>query len=537
MPVLAAPDNPDTPRARRERVRSRRRRRRRARPAGSRGSRATGYRVFIAAEGTGSRRPHRAVLAGEGVISTASPRSPTRARARSARRAHRRRAARPRRGAAGRAARARRRSRPHRSPPRAPPAARRAHGRRLLRRPRRRRLRRAPPARRRSLPRHEAAHDVRRQRDYLVVEFKGGEVYVHTEQVGLVRKYTGGETPKLSKMGGADCEKTRAERAQRGARDRGGARRALPPAARDARPRVRGPTRRGSTRSRRRSRTRRRPTRCRRSSTIKADMERADPDGPPRVRRRRLRQDRGRGPRRVQGGARRQAGRDPRADHAAREPARPDVPRALRELPGARRGAVAVPVGEGAERRSCATSQTARSTSSIGTHRLLSDDMQFKDLGLLVVDEEQRFGVQHKERIKQMRTNVDVLTLTATPIPRTLEMSLTGIRDLSLVNTPPEDRQPILTYVGEYDDRAGVGGDPARAAARGPGVLRAQPRARHRARRRRRARARARSARRGRARADGREPARAGGARRSGSTSSTCSCARRSSRAASTCRR
>ena len=71
-----------------------------------------------------------------------------------------------------------------------------------------------------------------------------------------------------------------------------------------------------------------------------------------------------------------------------------------------------------------------------------------------MVDEEQRFGVQHKELIKQLSTNVDVLTLTATPIPRTLELSLTGIRDLSLVNTPPEDRQPILTYVGEYDDRA-----------------------------------------------------------------------------------
>ncbi|MET0420101.1 MAG: transcription-repair coupling factor, partial [Acidimicrobiia bacterium] len=90
----------------------------------------------------------------------------------------------------------------------------------------------------------------------------------------------------------------------------------------------------------------------------------------------------------------------------------------------------------------------------IGTHRLLSDDIKVPRLGLLVVDEEQRFGVQHKERIKQIRTNVDVLTLTATPIPRTLELSLTGIRDLSLVNTPPEDRQPILTYVGEYEDRA-----------------------------------------------------------------------------------
>jgi len=89
----------------------------------------------------------------------------------------------------------------------------------------------------------------------------------------------------------------------------------------------------------------------------------------------------------------------------------------------------------------------------IGTHRLLQEGVKFKDLGLLVVDEEQRFGVQHKEQMKQLKTNVDVLTLTATPIPRTLEMSLVGIRDLSLLNTPPADRQPILTFVGEEDDR------------------------------------------------------------------------------------
>lgn len=90
----------------------------------------------------------------------------------------------------------------------------------------------------------------------------------------------------------------------------------------------------------------------------------------------------------------------------------------------------------------------------IGTHRLLSDDIQFKDLGLLVVDEEQRFGVSHKEQIKKLKSDVDVLTLTATPIPRTLEMSLTGIRDLTLLHTPPAERQPILTYVGEEDERA-----------------------------------------------------------------------------------
>ncbi|HUR77506.1 MAG TPA: transcription-repair coupling factor [Acidimicrobiales bacterium] len=90
----------------------------------------------------------------------------------------------------------------------------------------------------------------------------------------------------------------------------------------------------------------------------------------------------------------------------------------------------------------------------IGTHRLLSGDISFKNLGLLVVDEEQRFGVQHKESIKKLKVDVDVLTLSATPIPRTLEMSLTGIRDLSILLTPPADRQPILTYVGEYDERA-----------------------------------------------------------------------------------
>jgi len=90
----------------------------------------------------------------------------------------------------------------------------------------------------------------------------------------------------------------------------------------------------------------------------------------------------------------------------------------------------------------------------VGTHRILAADVRFKNLGLLVVDEEQRFGVSHKEAIKQMSIGVDVLTLTASPIPRTLEMSLTGIRDLTLMNTPPVERQPILTYVGEFDDRA-----------------------------------------------------------------------------------
>jgi transcription-repair coupling factor (superfamily II helicase) len=89
----------------------------------------------------------------------------------------------------------------------------------------------------------------------------------------------------------------------------------------------------------------------------------------------------------------------------------------------------------------------------IGTHRLLQTGVRWKDLGLVVVDEEQRFGVEHKEHIKSMRTHVDVLTMSATPIPRTLEMSLAGIREMSTITTPPEDRHPILTYVGAYDDK------------------------------------------------------------------------------------
>ncbi|CAN5742753.1 transcription-repair coupling factor [soil metagenome] len=89
----------------------------------------------------------------------------------------------------------------------------------------------------------------------------------------------------------------------------------------------------------------------------------------------------------------------------------------------------------------------------VGTHRLLQPDVKFHDLGLLVVDEEQRFGVKHKEKIKHLRENVDVLTMTATPIPRTLEMGVTGIRDMSLMDTPPTDRRPVMTFVGDYDAR------------------------------------------------------------------------------------
>ena len=88
----------------------------------------------------------------------------------------------------------------------------------------------------------------------------------------------------------------------------------------------------------------------------------------------------------------------------------------------------------------------------IGTHKLLNPKITFRDLGLVIIDEEQRFGVEHKETLKALRTNVDVLSLSATPIPRTLEMAVTGIREMSTLATPPEDRLPVLTYVGVYED-------------------------------------------------------------------------------------
>jgi transcription-repair coupling factor (superfamily II helicase) len=89
----------------------------------------------------------------------------------------------------------------------------------------------------------------------------------------------------------------------------------------------------------------------------------------------------------------------------------------------------------------------------IGTHRMVQKDVIFKDLGLLIIDEEQRFGVTHKEYLKKVRTEVDVLTMTATPIPRTLYMALTGVRDISTINTPPEERLPVVTHVGPYSEQ------------------------------------------------------------------------------------
>ena len=116
----------------------------------------------------------------------------------------------------------------------------------------------------------------------------------------------------------------------------------------------------------------------------------------------------------------------------------------------------------------------------VGTHRLLSDEVKFKDLGLVVIDEEQRFGVEHKEQLKRLRTAVDVLAMSATPIPRTLEMAVTGIREMSTIMTPPEERHPVLTFAGPYDDAQVTAAIRRELLREGPGVLCAQQSPKHR---------------------------------------------------------
>ncbi len=290
-------------------------------------------------------------------------------------------------------------------------------------------------------------------RDYLLLEYKGGDkLYVPTDQVHSVRPYTGGETPTLHRMGGADFEKSKA-------RVRAAVREIAQELVVLYRTRLASPGRAFSPDTPWQHEVEEAfpfeetPDQAQAIVEVKADMEQ------PRPMDRLVCGDVGFGKtevalraafKAVQDGAQvavlvpttllaSQHGQTFR-ERFASHPVRVEV--LSRFLTNAEQAAVVKEVADG------------EVDLVIGTHRLLSDDISFKDLGLLVIDEEQRFGVQHKERIKKLRTGVDVLTLSATPIPRTLELSLTGIRDLSLVNTPPEDRQPILTYVGEHDDRA-----------------------------------------------------------------------------------
>jgi len=291
------------------------------------------------------------------------------------------------------------------------------------------------------------------ERDYLLLEYRGGDkLYVPSDQIDTIRLYSGGETPKLNKMGGADFSRTKAK-----------VRSAVAEIAQELvvlyqrRVATPGhafapdtPWQRELELSFPYQET---PDQLTAIAAVKADMESPVPMD------RLVCGDVGFGKTEVALRAAFKAVQDGRqvavlvpttllaqqhhqtfSERFAGHPVRVEV--LSRFLTNAQARAVV----EGLE--------SGQVDVVIGTHRLLSGDITFKRLGLLVVDEEQRFGVSHKESIKQFRAEVDVLTLSATPIPRTLEMSLTGIRDLSLLNTPPAARQPILTYVGEFDERA-----------------------------------------------------------------------------------
>jgi len=290
------------------------------------------------------------------------------------------------------------------------------------------------------------------ERDYLLLEYRGDDrLYLPTDQIDAIRPHTGGEVPTLSRMGGADWQKTRAR-----------VRSEVAEIAQELvvlyqqRVTAEGHAFAEDTPWQRELEQafpfQETPDQLRAIEDVKADMERPVPMD------RLVCGDVGFGKTEVAVRAVFKAVQDGRQaavlvpttllaqqhgqtfrDRFAPYPVRVEVLSRFLTAGEARR------VSEGLADGSIDV--------VIGTHRLLSEDVRFQRLGLLVVDEEQRFGVSHKEAIKKLRSHVDVLTLTATPIPRTLEMSLTGIRDLSLLDTPPADRQPILTYVGDYDER------------------------------------------------------------------------------------
>ena len=293
------------------------------------------------------------------------------------------------------------------------------------------------------------------QRDYLLLAYKGGDkLYVPTDQIDTIRQYVGGETPTMHRLGGSDFARAKSKVRsavqeiaqelvvlyQRRVTAEGHAFANDTPWQHDmeaAFPYVETPDQRRAI------------------TEVKGDMERAVPMD------RLVCGDVGFGKTEIAIRAAFKAVQDGKQvavlcpttllasqhgttfrDRFAGFPVRVEVLSRFQTAAEAKKILAGLASGE----VDCA----------IGTHRLLQDGIKFKDLGLLIVDEEQRFGVQHKEAMKKLRTNVDVLTLSATPIPRTLEMSLVGIRDLSLLQTPPADRQSILTYVGELDKRLAV---------------------------------------------------------------------------------
>ena len=291
-------------------------------------------------------------------------------------------------------------------------------------------------------------------RDYLILEFKDGRSYWPTEQIDALTPYSGGDAPALSRMGGAEWQKTRAK-----------ARAAAYLVAQDLvnlyrqRHVATGHAFSPDTQWQREMEDlfpyALTPDQADAIDAVKADME------APRPMDRLVVADVGFGKTEIAVRAIFKAVQDNKQAAILV----PTTLLASQHYATLSERFAGFPLRVALLSRFVDDAETARTIAGlkdgsvdvvVGTHRLLSESVVFKDLGLLVVDEEQRFGVNHKESIKQRTVGVDVLTLSASPIPRTLEMAFAGIRDLSMVTTPPADRRPILTHVGEYDEAAVV---------------------------------------------------------------------------------
>ncbi|HEX6399312.1 MAG TPA: transcription-repair coupling factor, partial [Actinomycetota bacterium] len=294
------------------------------------------------------------------------------------------------------------------------------------------------------------------ERDYLVLEYAGNDkLYVPSDQVGMVARYIGGDTPRLHRLGGSDWNRA-TTKVRRAVKDMAGELVRLY-AARMASPgHAFGPDTPWQRELEDAFPHEETPDQLTAIDEVKADMEKAVPMD------RLICGDVGFGKTEIAIRAAFKAVMDGKQVAVL-------VPTTLlaeqhfvtfteRYAPFPVKVAMLSRFLSDREQREVVEGVRAgRIDVVIGTHRLIGSDVSFKDLGLLIVDEEQRFGVGHKERLKRFRAHVDVLTMTATPIPRTLEMALTGIRQMSTVDTPPEDRQPVLTYVGSYDEGLALG--------------------------------------------------------------------------------
>ncbi|TKV27834.1 transcription-repair coupling factor [Arthrobacter sp. NamB2] len=308
------------------------------------------------------------------------------------------------------------------------------------------------------MQRSTGAGPTRTTREYLVLEYApskrgapGDRLFVPTDQLDQVTRYVGGDAPALSKMGGSDWSKTK-NQARKAVKEIAGELIRLYSARMASRGHAFGPDTPWQRELEEAFPYVETPDQLTTINEVKADMEREVPMD------RLVSGDVGYG----------------KTEIAVRA--------AFKAVQDGKQVAVLVPTtllvqqhfetfserfsGFPVRVRALSRFQTAKESREtaegltsgavdvvIGTHRLLSKEITFKDLGLVIVDEEQRFGVEHKEALKKMRTNVDVLAMSATPIPRTLEMSLTGIRETSTLATPPEERHPVLTYVGPYTDK------------------------------------------------------------------------------------